>query len=265
MDNTVMRLTVLGSRGSIPVSGPQYRIFGGSTSCYMVEAGGETIFLDAGTGLLNAPAVFPRPPVILLSHLHLDHVLGLGMYPRLNMRGAVTGLMLEAPSAQQAFDRVSELFRPPYWPLRLTEYPGRLETTPLAPRFQIGAVEVEAMAGNHPDGGLVFRLGYGGKQLVYATDYEPEAESFARLISFCRGADLVLYDAQYTEEEYLSKRGFGHSTAVQGQKLLRGSGAKELLLIHHNPFAADRELLIRERIFLHRNIRYAREGEVFEL
>ena len=265
MYNTVMRLTVLGSRGSIPVCGPQYRMFGGSTSCYMVEAGGETIFLDAGTGLLEAPTDFPRPPVILLSHLHLDHVLGLGMYSRLNMRGAETRLMLEAPSAQVAAERVSELFRPPYWPLRLTDYPGRLAISPLAGSFRVGEVEVECATGHHPDGSIIFRLGYGGKSLVYATDYESEPESFARLISFCRGADLVLYDAQYTDEEYVSKKGFGHSTAGKGIELLLRSGAKKLLLIHHNPFAADKELLYRERVLFHPKIRYAREGEVYEL
>ena len=265
MSNTVMRLTVLGARGSIPVSGPQYRMFGGSTSCYMVEAGGETIFLDAGTGLLEAPTVFPRPPVILLSHLHLDHVLGLGMYPRLNMYGAETRLMLKAPSAQGAADRLSELFRPPYWPLCLMDYPGRLAVSPLAKSFRVGEVEVECAMGNHPGGSILFRLSYGGKSLVYATDYEPEDISFPELIRFCQGADLVLYDAQYTEEEYGSKRGFGHSTAGKGIELLIRSGAKKLLLIHHNPFAADKELLMREQAFFHRNIRYAREGEVYEL
>ena len=265
MCNTVMRLTVLGARGSIPVSGPRYRMFGGSTSCYMVEAGGETIFLDAGTGLLEATAIFTRPPVILLSHLHLDHVLGLGMYTRLNMPDAETRLMLEAPSPEEAVDRVSGLFRPPYWPLRLTDYPGRLLISPLSRRFHVGAVEVECARGNHPDGSTVFRLSFGGKRLVYATDYEPEDISFPELVSFCEGVDLVLYDAQYTEEEYGSKRGFGHSTAMKGLELLVRSGAKKLLLIHHNPFAADKELLYRERVLFHPKIRYAREGEVYEL
>ena len=109
MNDTTMRLTVLGARGSIPVSGPQFALFGGSTSCYMVEAGGETIFLDAGTGLLSAPTAFARPPVILLSHLHLDHVLGLGMYPRLSRPGEKTRLMLPAASAREARARTIRL------------------------------------------------------------------------------------------------------------------------------------------------------------
>jgi ribonuclease BN (tRNA processing enzyme) len=187
------------------------------------------------------------------------------MYTRLNMPDAETRLMLEAPSPEEAVDRLSGLFRPPYWPLRLTDYPGRLLISPLSRRFHVGAVEVECARGNHPDGSTVFRLSCGGKRLVYATDYEPEDISFPELIRFCEGADLVLYDAQYTEEEYGSRKGFGHSTAMKGLELLVRSGAKKLLLIHHNPSAADKELLYRERVLFHPKIRYAREGEVYEL
>ena len=85
-----LRLTVLGSRGSMPVSQKGREVFGGATSCCMVQAGEDCVFLDAGTGLLSAPTEFPRPPLILVTHLHLDHILGLGMYRRLVTRGAKT-------------------------------------------------------------------------------------------------------------------------------------------------------------------------------
>ena len=81
MDKNKMSVTVLGTRGSVTVSGRDREIFGGNTSCYMIRAGGETVFLDAGSGLISAPVELPRPPPILLRHLHIDHVLGLGMYP----------------------------------------------------------------------------------------------------------------------------------------------------------------------------------------
>ena len=265
MADADMRITVLGTRGSIPVSGPEYRLFGGATSCYMVEAGGETVFLDAGTGLISAPSDCPRPPVILLSHLHLDHLLGLGMYPRLSRPGARTRLMLTAVSAREAAAQLAGLFAPPFWPLPLTEYRGTLEITPLSPDFHVGEIHVECLAGSHPGGCIVFRLSFRGKRLVYATDYEPETESFAALLNFCRGADLVLYDAQYTEEEYSGTRGFGHSTAEAGLALLEQSGAKKLLLVHHSPYARDEELLDRERTLGRAHVRFAREGEVFAL
>ena len=255
-----MRLAILGARGSIPVSGTQQTRFGGSTSCYMVEAGDETVFLDAGSGLVSAPVQFEKPPAILLSHLHLDHLLGLGMYPRLSESGAVTRVYLRAASTEEAKERLAGIFAPPYWPLPLTDYKGSLELEPLRESFRVGSVLIECMEGRHPGGCEIFRLSCNDKRLVYATDYEPDEASFSRLITFSRDVDLLLYDAQYTAEEAETKKGFGHSTAEKGIELMERSGAKSLLLIHHSPHASDEELLRRERESGRENIRYAREG-----
>ena len=262
---TDLRLTVLGARGSIPVSRRDCGEFGGSTSCYMVQACGETIFLDAGSGLVSAPAEFDREPVILLSHMHLDHILGLGMYPRLSKAGTKTRLLLRAKSIIHAQKVLSALYSPPFWPLPLTEYAGAVELAPLSPSFRIGQVLVETMEGRHPGGCLIFRISCGNKRLVYATDYEPDDASFSALISFCSGVDLILYDAQYTPEAYPQRKGFGHSYAEKGIELLERSGAGRLLLIHHSPYAADEELLAREQELGRENVRYAREGEVIVL
>ena len=260
-----MRLTVLGTRGSVPVSHDNVRIFGGATSCYMVQAGGETVFLDAGSGILYAPELFDRDPVILLSHLHLDHILGLGMYPRLSHAGLRTRIMLQASSIAKAKETLANLYEPPFWPLHLTEYAGTLDVSTLAPLFHIGEIEVSVMDGRHPGSSLIFRLRCGGKCLVYATDYEPDDASFSALVSFCSKADLIMYDAQYTEEDYPRVKGFGHSTAEKGIELLTRSGAGRLLLIHHAPRASDEELLRREQKLGRENVRYARQGEVIDL
>jgi ribonuclease BN (tRNA processing enzyme) len=89
-----MRLTVLGATGSMAVSRKGRESYGGATSCYMVQAGEDCVFLDAGSGLLAAPSKFPKPPLILISHLHLDHMLGLGMYSRLLLKGEKTRLCM---------------------------------------------------------------------------------------------------------------------------------------------------------------------------
>lgn len=258
-------LTVFGARGSIPVSSKSIQEFGGSTSCYLVRAGDETIFLDAGTGLTFAPDISGKAPTILLSHLHLDHVLGLGMYPRLSQAGKLTRLMLPADSAEAAERRLSALFIPPFWPLPLTAYAGTLDIAPLAPSFQIGEVCVDVISGRHPGGCAVFRLRYKDKSLVYATDFEPDAASFSELVSFSRNADLLMYDAQYTEDEYSQRKGFGHSTAEKGIEAMEKSGAARLLLIHHDPQASDAELLRREQMLGKKNVHYAREREVILL
>ena len=124
-----------------------------------------------------------------------------------------------------------------------------------------GEVRVESIPGNHPGGCLVFRLSYRGKSLVYATDFEHEESAFDRLAAFAQGTDLLLYDAQYTESEYLRCRGFGHSTAEKALAMRERCGAKRLLLIHHAPFATDERLLEREKS-LPEGVSYARQGQV---
>lgn len=265
MEQSSMRLTVLGARGSVPVNSRRMMEFGGSTSCYMVQAAGETIFLDAGSGILFAPKTYEKAPVILLSHMHLDHVLGLGMFPRLSEAGALTRLLLRSDSSADAEAQLAALYAPPFWPLPLTQYAGRLDIQAISPSFRIGEIQIDTLEGRHPGGCLVFRLRCKGKSIVYATDYEPDEISFSELASFSAKADLVLYDAQYTAEEYAKRQGFGHSTAEKGLELLRLSGAAQLLFIHHDPQASDEELLRRERQLGVGSAHYAREGEVIEL
>ena len=260
-----LRLTVLGTRGSMAVSGKGREIFGNATSCYMVQAGDDCVFLDAGSGLLAAPLRFPKPPLILLSHLHLDHVLGLGMYARLSARGEKTLICVPAESDAAAKEQLNRLYSPPYWPLKLEAYSGDVEIARATFPMQYGAIHIACIPGSHPSGCLVYRLSCGGKSLVYATDFEHEQASFSALADFAQGTDLLLYDGQYSEAEYLRSKGFGHSTAEKGIEIMDRCGAKGLLLIHHNPCASDEELLKREQRLGRPNARYAREGEVLTL
>ena len=259
-------LTVLGSRGSMAFCGSLTSRYGGDSSCYMVRAGEETIFLDAGTGIAAAPADCPRPPVVLLSHLHLDHIVGLGVFPCLLHKGWHTRIFVPFCADRQSAEAALEyVFSPPYWPLRLTEYAGHPRLLPLPDRLTLGEVSVDAIPGNHPGGCMVYRLTYHGKTIVYATDYEYEPKSFERLIAFSRDVDLLLFDSQYTEPELLKKAGFGHASAEKGLELMRCSGAKRLLLIHHDPQSLDHILALRERAFTGKKVELARTGQCIEL
>ena len=224
-----MRLTVLGTRGSIAVSGPGYREFGGASSCYLVEVGDERIILDAGTGLTQAPDSPAVPTTILLSHLHVDHIAGLGVYARLSQPGVATAIYVPARSDEEANCALARLYAPPLWPVRLDDYAGDLSICALPGRLQLGDVLVEAIEGNHPGGCKVIRVSYGDKSLVYATDYEYEPVSFARLVEFAREADLVLFDGQYQKDELSAHRGFGHATPEIALRLLSESYARRLL------------------------------------
>ena len=257
-----MELTVLGTRGSIPVGRADSVLFGGQTSCYMLRAGEETIFLDGGSGIIGAPTRFDRAPSILLSHFHLDHVIGLPMYPRLLEKGTETILYCPALTVKGAKEILDGVFSPPLWPLSLTDYTGTITLRTMPRRFRIGNVRVETMPGFHPGGAVVMRLENEGKSLVYATDCEPDEKGLEALATFSKDADLLLFDGQYTEEEYGKRVGFGHATAAMGRELLERSGAKQLLLIHHDPQRTDAELLAIEKKLGPDNMRFAREGEI---
>lgn len=258
-------LTILGTRGSMASGDPSFSEFGGDTSCYLVQAGEESIFLDAGTGLMHAPAVFPKPPVILLSHLHLDHIIGLGMYSRLSAAGEKTYLYVPAQTQEEAVQKMDGIFSPPYWPLSLTEYKGSVCIRSLQLPFRVGDVLIEGMTGNHPGGSVIFRLSAQGKSLIYATDYECADESFGKLIAFSKDADMILYDGQYRATDMGQRKGYGHSTLEKGIELLEKSGAKRLLLIHHDPYCSDEGM--RKRISgIHReNVGFARQGEMIRI
>ena len=260
-----LRLTVLGTRGSMAICRKDCMVFGGSTSCYLVQAGEDSLFLDAGSGLLSAPTEFPKPPLILISHLHLDHLLGLGMYPRLVMPGARTDVLLPAKNQQEAQDMLDGLYAPPYWPVSLKQYRGDVRIDALHFPLRHGCLTVEGIKGSHPGDCVIFKVRCGGKSLVYATDFEPNIQSFARLAAFAHGTDLLLYDGQYTDEEYEKRKGFGHSTAKMGIELMKRCGVKRMLLVHHAPESSDEELLRREAALGRSDIRFAREGDVIRI
>ena len=121
---------------------------------------------------------------------------------------------------------------------------------------------IEDMPSCHPGGSLIFKVSACGKSIVYATDFEHTEEKTRELTAFAAGADLVLYDAQYTEEEFSVKKGFGHSTAEAGKRVQRESGAGRLLLIHHDPRHTDDFLKKQEKTL---GVRYTRQGEVIRL
>lgn len=261
-----LQLTVLGTRGSIAMSGAEYAEFGGSTSCYMVQAGEDTVFLDAGSGLLSAPEAYPRAPAVLLSHLHLDHVMGLGMFPLLTQREQQIDLYIPFCETEAAARlQLDRIYSPPFWPVRLDELGAELRLRTVPACFSVGSIRVEAMVGHHPGGCMVYKLGYAGKTIVFATDYEHSEESDTRLAAFARNTDLLLYDAQFDPEKYERKKGFGHSTAEKGLELMERIHGKQLLLIHHDCKSTDRILHEREKRLGTKQASFAREGQTIIL
>ena len=258
-----MRLTILGSRGSLPSPGKDRLLFGGDTSCLRVSAGGDTLFLDAGTGLLQAEVSGMKELTVLLSHTHIDHVMGLAMFAPLYTKGCCLHIYGHGPDDGMPLqEQVGRLLSPPLWPVRLEACPAHVHFHDLTGPENLGKFQIDWMPSCHPGGAVIYRLRAQGRTLVYATDFEHEYSAWQKLIQFADRADLLLYDAQYTQEEYERHRGYGHSTAEMGIRTAEACHASRLVLIHHAPWATDEMLLEREKKL---GVHYARQGETVEL
>lgn len=253
------RVTVRGVRGSVPRPGERFRRYGGNTSCVELERGGETVFLDAGTGLTDAePAGDVR---ILLSHVHLDHVLGLAGLRALGEPGR-RAVLLGAPGLREALGRV---IGPPGWPLRVEEYPARVEFREIVPGEPVRLLDwltVTAMESRHPGGSLIYKLEGDGRSLVYTPDCEPDGAFLDELAVFARNTQLLIWDANFTKDDL--KPGWGHSTWEQGAALGERAGARRVLMTHYSQSYDDDFLARQEELAGDRCI-FAREGMVIEL
>ncbi|MBR6380962.1 MAG: MBL fold metallo-hydrolase [Lachnospiraceae bacterium] len=257
-----MQFTVLGARGSIPISRPEFRNYGCATSCYHVEACGEHLFLDAGNGLVHAPLCTNKHAHILLTHPHLDHLVGLPFFPGMMDPQMLIEIYGSTRDGQTVRDYVDRLYSPPYWPCRVDAYPSEVRFHELEEELWIGDIRVIKAASCHPGGSDLLRVEAEGKSIVYATDFEPSDGAGERLTEFSKDADLLLYDGQYTEVEFEARKGFGHSTPMLALKTMQGSGAKRVMVVHHDPRHED-EFLARwegELQQLDPRICFAREG-----
>ncbi len=259
-------LTVLGARGSIPVFGDKYKEYGGATSSYLVKAGDDIIILDAGLGIMDAPKAGGSGDVsILLSHPHLDHLMGLPFFLPLFDTNRHIDLYAAGREGRSAAETINGLYSPPYWPCTLSSYPACFVVHELNKEFSIGGVRIQAMEVSHPGGSTAYRLSFNGRSLVYLSDYEQPKKIDPDLVEFVGDTDLLLCDAQYTDEEYQSHKGYGHSTPAKAIALKEASGAGRLILIHHDPFHDDEFLRKAQKKLEGTDVLYAKRQEVYEI
>ncbi len=236
----------------MPGEGGKVALYGGATSCYLVRAGNEEIYLDAGSGIAGAIPQVGTNVTLLLTHMHIDHIVGLPFFSALGQKERLIDIYAVPRAGLTVKAAIDRYISPPFWPCLLDDYSAKCvihELPPTRTEFNVGAVKVVAQEGAHPGGATLFRLTYGNKSLVYATDFEHSPESVAALVDFAANCDLLLYDAQYTDEEYLRYKGYGHSTPQEGIKIARAASAKKLVLVHHAPWRNDDELKDMDKTF----------------
>ncbi|HEY2370125.1 MAG TPA: MBL fold metallo-hydrolase [Polyangiaceae bacterium] len=258
-------------RGSIASPGPETASVGGNTSCVEVMCDGQRIVLDAGTGLraLGNALVATREPQslsLLLSHFHWDHIQGLPFFVPAYMPQTKLTIVGASDGRHSLRDKLSRQMTEPHFPVQLDDLSAQLTYREARPMqsFDLGEVRVTVARLNHPGGVFAYRLEHEGTSIVYATDTEHYACVDPALKTLAQGADVLVYDAQYTEDEYQSKVGWGHSTYVAGAEVAKAAGVKQLVLFHHDPMRTDEGVAAIERAAgaLFANTIAAREGLV---
>jgi len=242
-----------GTRGSVPTPGPATQRFGGNTSCVEVRHDDphSLVVLDAGTGIRALGAALPsdvRRVDILLSHLHIDHIIGLGFFAGLFRPGLEVHMWGPSSTVLPLWGRLTRYLSPPLFPVRLRDLPCRLTVhdVPLG-TFEVPGMSVTAALVCHPGPTVGYRLDDGTSTLVYLSDHEPAlgARRFPDLprwtsgFDLTCGADVLIHDAQYADDEYEHHVGWGHSSIGQAVAFAVHSGVRHLVGFHHDPWHDD--------------------------
>jgi len=245
-----MRIKFWGVRGSIASPGPDTAGVGGNTSSVEVQCGSTRILLDAGTGARRlGDKMLTEGPVdatLLLSHLHWDHIQGLPFFVPAYLPSTKLQIVGSAHGIMSIREALSHQMTAPVFPVRLDELGAQIRTREVksGETFDVGEARVRVAKLNHPGGVHAYRIEHEGRSLVYATDTEHYACIDPTLRALAEGCDVLIYDSQYTPEEYRGEKGrsrvgWGHSTYVAGAEIARAAGVGEYVLFHHDPQRTD--------------------------
>ena len=243
----MIRLKFWGVRGSTPTPQLENLRYGGNTSCLELRLpDNQSIIFDAGSGLRNLGATLLKEAdgaaldlKVFLTHFHWDHIQGIPFFAplfragnRVTFHSHCNGSLEETLEGQMAR---------PYFPIDLASVAARREFVELdSQAVSFSGITVRPFPLNHPQGAVGYRIESGKTVIVYATDLEHGHDRLDRVLrDNATGADLLIYDAQYTPEEYGGYRGWGHSTWAEGVQVAKEAGAKQLLLFHHDPSHDD--------------------------
>jgi len=239
-----LKVKFWGVRGSIACPSADHIKYGGNTSCLEVKVGEHRLVLDAGTGIRGLGQTFLKDDVsqvhILLTHTHWDHINGFPFFvPAYDPRRSVHIMAGHLHGGEGIQNVLAAQMDNPMFPVPLSAMQAkmRFEDFEAGSSFDIyDDVHVRTAPLNHPNGATGYRIEHGGHSICYVTDTEHVPGKLDQnILGLIEGADLVIYDSTYTEQEFPSKIGWGHSTWNEGVKLCREAGAKSMAIFHHDP------------------------------
>jgi len=259
-----------GVRGSYPTPGANTVKFGGNTACVEVNAGGRTIILDAGTGIIPLGRELAKRQnlelLLLFSHLHHDHTQGFPFFVPAYMPKALLHICGPGGTAETVRHVLEHNQSSDTFPVSLQDMASNKDIRSLresqiilwdedgvrvvesSPNPSPEAVVIRIQKSHaHPGGVYHYRITYQGKSIVYATDTEGYIGTDRKLVNFARDADVLIHDAQYSEDDYIGKQGFGHSTAAMAGEVAASAETGQLILFHHDPSYSDDWVAAQER------------------
>ena len=245
-----MNVAFWGTRGSLASPGPDTVRFGGNTSCVEVRSGEHLLVLDAGTGIRRlgqAISLAQRRIDVLLTHLHMDHIQGLGFFAPLRRAETEVHIWGPASATMTLAKRLSRYLSPPLFPVRVRDLECALELHELPALCEIGPFRIRARHVCHPGATVGYRVETDDGVLAYLPDHEPALSSrpFPREpmwtsgYDVAEGADVLIHDAQYTRDEYPTRVGWGHSSLDDMLSFARLSAVRRLVPFHYDPGRSD--------------------------
>lgn len=248
-----MKIKLWGVRGSMQTSGPDTKNYGNRTSCSLVEEDGKFLILDAGSGIqqFNSINSTTKRIDILLTHLHMDHIQGLGFFSPFFNPDMEVHIWGPASRTQSLHERLSRYLSPPLFPVIIRDLPCKLILHEIGNSvFEIGHFSIMSNYIIHPGPTIGFRVT--GRQAVftYIPDHEPALGQNGMIkdnkwisgFDIAAGADLLYHDGQYSNTEYKYKQGWGHSSLDDALLFASLCKVKHLLIAHHDPSHSDEEL-----------------------
>ncbi len=253
-----MHLRVWGCRGSLPAPGRDTLHYGGNTSSVEVRLDDTLVILDAGTGIcalgLKLARERRRRIHLLLTHLHLDHIEGLGFFAPIWSPETELDIWGPPSSMRTIAARVARYFSPPLFPMQLSDVPARLRFHDVpAGAWEIDGLRIRAERVAHLGPTLAYRLEEDGRAVAYIPDHEPALGTPIELrtsdwisgFSIAEKADVLFHDSQYSEAEYEDdKLGWGHSSVADAVAFALRSEAQRVVLFHHDPQHSDAQVSV---------------------
>ena len=251
MSDASFLVRIWGARGSLPAPAAENCAFGSDSPCVEMRCGPHVLVFDLGSGAQGLGVELVREGVkdfdIFLSHCHLDHVIGLPFvkpfYDATVHARLYAGHFLDDMTCQEMTER---FMAPPFFPITPSVFHAKVEFEDFRPPATLRprpGIVISTVRLNHPNGAVGYRVDYQGRSVCYVTDHEhipghPDPD----LLAMLQGAQILIYDCMYTDAEFDSCRGFGHSTWEEGVRLCEAAGVERLVIFHHRPGRDDDDL-----------------------